>query len=1068
MKLELAGGGQARLLALPRISQAPVQDGQPVRITLTGGGIALHDGTRTSLCGEPDEPDASWLKQVAESRAYLADVITVDQGVRLRVIPFDQVDQWARQHAIGVDEHALDRIAQAVPHLQSRRPEEIRAWLTDQVRLEAPDPAVLVHVGGSRRVNVEAFRLVGESRYVDVSLVGERLLVDTVSPRRRRDSETLCLVHGSVRFEDATRLASISPADLAEWHRLTEADNSYLQVWNRYNQFEREARERTARLAGSAAYDSRRRLLDGSWEFDLVLSVGASRLIEALRLGEVTLEAGATVAYDQSATVSGAGRRTLAGTARLTETGTVVLRPEVDDSGVDLPRHGYLSGSFTADRIRLKRREEAQARAVTAKSFPVLQLSRVLAGQAPAAAGRVDRHPAMSKRAAEALGAPPTRAQVDAITIALNTPDIALIQGPPGTGKTRVIAAVNARLTQINADHPAEIRRTLLSSYQHDAVDNLAFGADDGRLPAMKVAARSGQSGNSQVAQWARATVARIDKHHAGREESRVVRDWIELRDRTTAYRLMPADVASTVEVLSWLAARSSLIGSETALDAEDLITKLNHQVGLRHSRERFVEILRRVRSLRVSPESFADDGADNATLALEDEGLRAALSEDQARLMTELSNAVDPAPHLLEATARLQADVLDRLLTSRARSAVTAQMPEVNALLQRSLTTAQERVQQLTSVADRIVEDFRRALLEQPETVASAVSTHSRALAATCQQAVAGVMKEIQASLEFDTVIVDEAARANPLDLLIPLTLARRRIILVGDHRQLPQMLDEDVVDTLENSDPEAEVKRVLEKSMFEQLFQQLRALERADGISRVVTLDQQFRTHPVLGEFVSTHFYEPYGEAFTNGRPDPTEFEHGLDAYEGRPAAWIDVPATLGPETGRSKTRRIEAEVIVRELVAALDAGRDLNFGVIAFYSGQVRAIWEELERIGYAVRDGDVFSLAPSVRLLWSEDGLERVRVGTVDAFQGREFDVVYLSATRSQRLAPRNKPRFGFLALPNRLCVAMSRQRRLLVVVGDAAMFTHDHANEKVPALAAFHQLTGGAHGCRRPA
>ena len=46
--------------------------------------------------------------------------------------------------------------------------------------------------------------------------------------------------------------------------------------------------------------------------------------------------------------------------------------------------------------------------------------------------------------------------------------------------------------------------------------------------------------------------------------------------------------------------------------------------------------------------------------------------------------------------------------------------------------------------------------------------------------------------------------------------------------------------------------------------------------------------------------------------------------------------------------------------------------------------------------------------------------------------------------------------------------MSRQRRLLVVVGDAAMFTHDHANEKVPALAAFHQLTGGAHGCRRPA
>ena len=568
----------------------------------------------------------------------------------------------------------------------------------------------------------------------------------------------------------------------------------------------------------------------------------------------------------------------------------------------------------------------------------------------------------------------------------------------------------------------------MLTSYQHDAVDNLAFGADDGRLPAIKVASRSGQSGNSQIAQWARATAARIDQHHSGREESQVVRDWIELRDRTTAYRLMPADVASTVEVLCWLAARAPLVGSETAVDAEDLIAKLEHQVGLRHSQERFTEILRRVRALRTAPETFEDDGAENAASALADDGLRAALSDDQAALLAQLAHADKPDPDLLAAATRLRDDVMDRLLTSRARSAVTAHMPEVNALLQRSLSTADARVLELTSAADRIVEDFRRALLEQPETVENAISTHSRALAATCQQAVAGQMKDIQASLEFDTVIVDEAARANPLDLLIPLTLARRRIILVGDHRQLPQMLDEEVVDSLESSDPDAEVKRVLEKSMFEQLFQHLRALESTDGIRRIVTLDQQFRTHPVLGEFVSAQFYARHGEAFRNGRPDPAEFAHGLPAYEGRPAAWVDVPAKLGPETGQSKTRGIEAKVIVRELVAALEADEHLTFGVIAFYSGQVRAVWEELERIGYAVREGDLFTLAPSVKALWTVDGLERVRVGTVDAFQGREFDVVYLSTTRSQPLDPRHAPRFGFLALPNRLCVAMSRQRR----------------------------------------
>ncbi len=43
-----------------------------------------------------------------------------------------------------------------------------------------------------------------------------------------------------------------------------------------------------------------------------------------------------------------------------------------------------------------------------------------------------------------------------------------------------------------------------------------------------------------------------------------------------------------------------------------------------------------------------------------------------------------------------------------------------------------------------------------------------------------------------FPTVIVDEAARANPLDLLIPVTQASERVILVGDHRQLPQVIDE------------------------------------------------------------------------------------------------------------------------------------------------------------------------------------------------------------------------------------------------------------------------------------
>ncbi|MBK7864310.1 MAG: hypothetical protein IPJ65_38070 [Archangiaceae bacterium] len=41
---------------------------------------------------------------------------------------------------------------------------------------------------------------------------------------------------------------------------------------------------------------------------------------------------------------------------------------------------------------------------------------------------------------------------MEALRVALNTPDIALIQGPPGTGKTKTIAALEARLAELSED----------------------------------------------------------------------------------------------------------------------------------------------------------------------------------------------------------------------------------------------------------------------------------------------------------------------------------------------------------------------------------------------------------------------------------------------------------------------------------------------------------------------------------------------------------------------------------------------------------------------------------------
>jgi len=147
------------------------------------------------------------------------------------------------------------------------------------------------------------------------------------------------------------------------------------------------------------------------------------------------------------------------------------------------------------------------------------------------------------------------------------------------------------------------------------------------------------------------------------------------------------------------------------------------------------------------------------------------------------------------------------------------------------------------------------------------------------------------------------------------------------------------------------------------------------------------------------------------------------------------------------------------------------DLSFGVISFYAGQVDGILAELEPLGIAEQlpDGS-FRVADAWRETRGMDGhlKERIRVGTVDAFQGKEFDVVFLSMTRSNDLPITDnrslRRKFGHLMLENRLCVAMSRQQRLLIVVGDSGMLRGEVAEQSLAGLVAFRKLCEGRHGC----
>ena len=148
----------------------------------------------------------------------------------------------------------------------------------------------------------------------------------------------------------------------------------------------------------------------------------------------------------------------------------------------------------------------------------------------------------------------------------------------------------------------------------------------------------------------------------------------------------------------------------------------------------------------------------------------------------------------------------------------------------------------------------------------------------------------------------------------------------------------------------------------------------------------------------------------------------------------------------------------------------GRDLTFGIISFYSAQVKAINAALEEVGIAIHEeGEKTEIASPYKELQGTSGriLERLRNGTVDAFQGMEFDVVFLSMVRSNDFPDKNEKdsrrKYGHLMSPNRLCVAMSRQKRLLIVAGDEDMLSKaENAKESIKPLVEFHTLSEVHH------
>lgn len=297
----------------------------------------------------------------------------------------------------------------------------------------------------------------------------------------------------------------------------------------------------------------------------------------------------------------------------------------------------------------------------------------------------------------------------------------------------------------------------------------------------------------------------------------------------------------------------------------------------------------------------------------------------------------------------------------------------------------------------------------------------------------------------DFDVVIIDEVSKATPPELLIPM-LRGRKIVLVGDHRQLPPLFNEHEKTYLEVAEQQEDMEDVIvpltmedfnkykdmvTASLFERYFENAN-----DSIKE--TLNYQYRMHTDIMDIINI-FYDEY---LRDGNEDNYTYDTkahylSIPSTSGtemiipeRHAYWFDSSELAGEKIyeqrrqgSSSAENLVEAEMIMAmlkkmELQYANMKGREtpVSIGVISFYYDQVALIRQMLRQESFYAID---------------------VEVNTVDRFQGKEKEIVFVSLVRNVKNFRHSVD--SHIAAFQRINVAFSRAQNLLIIVGAKDMY-----------------------------
>ncbi|XP_026543099.1 probable helicase senataxin isoform X2 [Notechis scutatus] len=246
--------------------------------------------------------------------------------------------------------------------------------------------------------------------------------------------------------------------------------------------------------------------------------------------------------------------------------------------------------------------------------------------------------------------------------------------------------------------------------------------------------------------------------------------------------------------------------------------------------------------------------------------------------------------------------------------------------------------------------------------------------------------------------VIVDEAGQTCEVETLIPLIHGCKKLVLVGDPKQLPP-----TIKSLRAQDYR------YDQSLIGRLCKHLKEQdqENISGKFPVLQLTVQYRMHPEICHFPSRYIYE--GLLTTDGKIEEDRFSL---AWPFQPYVLFDVSDSREERENDSYCNPQEVMLLAELMKVIKGRKKDISsrqIGIITPYNAQKRRIQKQLDR----------------------EFGENSVgEVDTVDGFQGREKDCIIVTCVRA------NSPQgsIGFLKSLQRLNVTITRAKYSLFILG----------------------------------